>query len=243
MIRKLFLTALFFLISAAGIAQAESIAKVVALSGSPKAGARTLTVGSAIFEHDKITVGGGNVQILFVDNTKLVLGPGSSLVIEKFLMRDSNTAKKVSINALRGTFRFITGKSPKSAYDIKTANATIGIRGTGFDYWVKGDTGVAVHDGKVRLCSLTKSCVDLNAGCDLGLSQNSKSKELFGESKSSGLSKKLPYTINQRPLNAAFRLNIGACKKFVEFASDAQGTAPAEPKRDPDPQRCGTHCQ
>ncbi len=231
--RNLFVSVLFIPITCLGLAPAQaadSIAKVVALSGAPKAGNRTLMVGSAIFEHDKISVGGGNVQILFVDNTKLVLGPGSSLVIEKFLMRDSGTAAKFSINALRGTFRFITGKSPKSAYDIKTANATIGIRGTGFDYWVKGDTGVAVHAGKVRLCNLAKNCVDLNAGCDLGLAKAQNSAELFGETKSSGLIRKLPYTIDQRPLNVAFHLNITACRKYVIFDSGQGGQVPP-PKR------------
>ena len=167
----------------------------------------------------------------------MVLGPGSSLVVEKFLMRDTGTAEKFSINALRGTFRFITGKSAKKAYDIKTANATIGIRGTGFDFWVKTDTGVAVHDGKVKLCNLTKSCVDLNAGCDLGLAQNKNSKELLGEVKSNGLTRKLPYTIDQRALNTAFRLNIGACKQFVASNSGPQGSVPSESPT------CGQRCR
>lgn len=231
--QKLFVLILFLATSCLSVApaqSAESIAKVVALSGSPKAGNRSLSVGSAIFEHDKISVSTGNVQILFVDNTKLVLGPGSSLVIEKFLMRDANTAQKFSINALRGTFRFITGKSPKSAYDIRTANATIGIRGTGFDYWVQGNTGVAVHSGKVKLCNLTKRCVDLDAGCDLGLAKTQNSTELFGDVKSSGLIRRLPYTIDQRPLNVAFHLNIGACKKFVGFNS-GQGGQQEPPKQ------------
>lgn len=226
MIRNLFGFVLFLVLPCVSVTQAqsaESIAKVVALSGSPTAGGRTLTVGSAIFEHDKISTGGGNVQILFVDNTKLVLGPSSSLVVEKFLMRGSGTAQKFSINALRGTFRFITGNSAKSAYNIKTANATIGIRGTGFDFWVKGDTGVAVHKGNVKLCNLTHSCVDLSSGCDLGLAKSNEATELNGQSKSNGLTRKLPYTINQRPLNNAFHLNTGACQKYVLVDSGGQG--------------------
>ncbi len=230
MIRNLLVSILFFATACVGIAQADSIAKVVALSGSPKAGDRTLSEGSAIFEHDKISVGSGNVQILFVDGTKLVIGPGSSLVVEKFLMRGSGTAEKVSINALRGTFRFITGKSAKKAYDIKTANATIGIRGTGFDFWVKGDTGVAVHDGSVRLCNLTKSCVSLNAGCDLGIAQNNNSHELFENKKANGLTRKLPYAVDQRPLDKHFWLNIGACKQFTAFDPGNQGSSGKEPK-------------
>ena len=238
MIRNLCLLILFAAMSCVSVAQAASIAKVVASSGSPKAGNRVLAAGSEIFEKDKISVGGGNVQILFVDGTKLVLGPGSSLVIEKFLMRGAGTADKIAINALRGTFRFITGKSAKKAYNIKTANATIGIRGTGFDFWVQGDTGVAVHQGKLNLCNLTNSCVNLDAGCDLGVAQNKNTRELFDNNKSNGLSRKLPYTIDQRPLNKAFHLNIGACRKFVTFDFGNQGGSNKEPERF---QRC-TDC-
>ncbi len=242
MIRNLLVSILFFTLSCLSVAPADSadaIAKVVALSGSPKVGTRSLSVGSAIFEQDKISVSSGNVQILFVDNTKLVLGPGSSLVIEKFLMRGSGTAEKISINALRGTFRFITGKSAKSAYDIKTTNATIGIRGTGLDFWVQSDTGVAVHAGKVKLCNSSKSCVDLDSGCDLGLAKTSNATELTGERKSSGLVRKLPYAIDQRPLNVAFRLNIAACKKFIAFDEGNHGSSNSQPKtRDCAPQQC-----
>jgi hypothetical protein len=42
---------------------------------------------------------------------------------------DSDTARNISINAVRGAFRFITGKSPKDAYSITTPTATIGVRG------------------------------------------------------------------------------------------------------------------
>jgi FecR protein len=224
---KSFLVLLSGAVGMAGVAQAGSIAKVVAQSGSPSAsgpgGDRALTVGSQLFENDKITVsGGGNAQILFVDGTKLVVGPRSSLVIDQFLLRGGSTAEKFSINALRGTFRFITGKSAKNAYDIKTANATIGIRGTGFDFWVQKNTGVAVLTGKVKLCNDGKeSCVDLNAGCDLGLADNVNARELFGKTKVRGLLAKLPYTIDQRSLNTKFRLDISLCQAFV--ASDVTG--------------------
>jgi hypothetical protein len=195
---------------------AEPIAKVVAVIGSPNSsgpgGSRTLSAGSPIFEKDKITVSSGNAQILFVDGTKLVVGPGSTLVISKVLMRgNGNTAQDFSIRALRGTFRFITGKSPKSAYDIQTANATIGIRGTGFDFWVKKATGVALLQGKVRLCG--KSCVDLNPTCEVGTTENGTAKKLTGQAKIQTLKANLPYIFNQGQLQAAFKLNVSLCKQ------------------------------
>jgi hypothetical protein len=204
----------FFAISVP--AMADPIAKVVAVAGSPNSsgpgGSRTLSAGSPIFENDKITVSSGNAQILFVDGTKLVVGPSSTLVINKVLMRGSgNTAKDFSIRALRGTFRFITGRSPKGAYDIQTANATIGIRGTGFDFWVKKATGVALLQGRVRLCG--KACVDLNPTCELGTTENGTAKKLTGQAKIQGLRTNLPYIFNQSQLRADFKLNVSLCKQ------------------------------
>jgi hypothetical protein len=214
----------FFAISVP--AMADPIAKVVAVSGSPNSsgpsGSRTLSAGSPIFENDKITVSSGNAQILFVDGTKLVVGPSSTLVINKVLMRGSgNAAKDFSIRALRGTFRFITGRSPKGAYDIQTANATIGIRGTGFDFWVKKATGVALLQGRVRLCG--KACVDLNPTCELGTTENGTAKKLTGQAKTQGLRTNLPYIFNQSQLRADFKLNISLCKQPLAQQEEPSG--------------------
>ncbi len=208
---------------------AGSIAKIVAVAGTPTSsgpgGNRALSSGSELFEHDTITVSSGNAQMLFLDGTKLVVGPGSKLVIEKYLMRGPSTAQNFSINALRGTYRFITGQSAKGAYKIKTANATIGIRGTGFDFWVESKTGVAVLEGKVKLCNSNKKCVDLNAGCELGVSESGRSQKIFGEIKAQLLISKLPYIINQSQLRKPFRLPIATCNKIFDLysRSDKQG--------------------
>jgi hypothetical protein len=203
-------------------ALADPIAKVVAVVGSPTSsgpgGNRTLSAGAEIFEKDKITVASGNAQILFNDGTKLVVGPGSSLVISKYLMQgDGSSAQDFSIKALRGTFRFITGKSPKNVYDIQTANATIGIRGTGFDFWVQNATGVAVLKGKVRLCNKlgSRACVDLNPNCEIGTTENGGAKKLTDGNLVSRLKGRLPYILNQSSLRSQFQLNLTACKNAL----------------------------
>jgi hypothetical protein len=67
--------------------------------------------------------------VKFRDETKLVVGPNSTMVIDAFVFSDQNTARQISINAVKGAFRFITGKSPKDVYSITTPTATIGVRG------------------------------------------------------------------------------------------------------------------
>jgi len=202
-----------------GQAGAAAIGTVVATYGTASAtgpgGNRPLTGGSSVFEQDKITVGPGNAQILLLDGTKLVVGPGSALVLDKYLLKGA-VAQNVSVDALRGTFRFITGKSPKSAYNIETTNAVIGIRGTGFDFWVADRTGVALLVGNVQLCSKTgaKSCVDLQPNCSIGVAGDANTaRKLAGVEKTAVIGRRLPYLINQTSLRTQFRLNTTSCEK------------------------------
>src|SRR5690606_42119301 len=82
---------------------------------------------------DRVVTGpSGQVQILFSDRTELVVGPRSALLIEDYLLRNDGSAGKFAINALSGTFRFVTGGAPKDSYVIKTPTGTIGVRGTAF---------------------------------------------------------------------------------------------------------------
>ncbi|HTN97110.1 MAG TPA: FecR domain-containing protein [Nordella sp.] len=183
--------------------------------GSPTGSGRALRAGSAVFENDKVVTGKGNVQILFVDETKLVVGPNSTLVIDRFLMRGGNRAQKVSIDALRGTFRFITGKSAKSAYDIQTANATIGIRGTAFDFSSTGETLVAVLEGAVRLCS-SGECQVIPDNCGVGRANRRNVDALGGRAKGQAL-RTLPYIINQGSLARSFRLSTTSCRSSLSL--------------------------
>ena len=228
---------------------ADSIGKIVGLAGAPTSagpgGNRTLTVGSDVFEHDTITVSTGDAQILFVDGTRLVVGPGSSLLVEKFLLRGgTSTAENVSINALRGTFRFITGKSPKDAYDIKTANATIGVRGTGFDFWVNDYTDLAVLKGLVELCDSKHkkgiACVLLHPTCEMGSTEHKQAKKLLDEIKGTRLRSHLPYVVNQTPLRKDFRLDLASCKSALAGGIINTPTGHGLP---PTPPGCGRKCE
>ena len=95
-----------------------------------KTGKTTLMPANPVYSGDRIVTGQiGNAQIKFRDDTKLVVGPNSTLLIDAFVFNKDNTARQVSISALKGAFRFISGNSPKDVYKITTPTATIGIRG------------------------------------------------------------------------------------------------------------------
>jgi len=106
------------------------IAVVQSSEAEGETGRRMLNPEAPVFSGDQIITGPvGEAQVRFRDNTRLVVGPNSMMVIDAFVFTNDETARQISINAVRGAFRFITGNSPKDAYRISTPTATIGVRG------------------------------------------------------------------------------------------------------------------
>ena len=130
---------------------------------------RILTVGADVSVGEKIVTGpSGQVQIVFDDDTRLVVGPRSALLIETYLMASSNTARQLTINALGGSFRFITGNSPKPAYSIRTPTAAIAVRGTEFDIIAEpGVTKVMLYKGALQICGTGGVCQEVTRRCEV----------------------------------------------------------------------------
>lgn len=133
----------------------------------------TLVDGNTLFQGQTIaTDTTGEVQILFADNTRMVVGPNSTLIIETYLLQNANTVGNLTVNALGGSFRFISGNSPSANYHINTPTGTIGVRGTMLDFTVDTDEGlvyIIVYEGQVFFCNLAGVCVDLEARCQVGV--------------------------------------------------------------------------
>lgn len=173
---------------------------------------RTLRVGSDIFIGDLVQTGPqGQVQILFADNTELVLGPSAALTIEDYLIRNDGTAGKLAVDILGGAFRFATGDSAKNRYIINTPTGTIGVRGTEFDGWVGGDgIGYVIrHGGTVILCDDNKHCDVLDDTCEVGQIGDGEIAILGDARESTGAERAtykrwFLYTQNQSPLLRRF---------------------------------------
>src|SRR3569833_3097350 len=114
-------------IPAAALADAAGTAKGVnpdadALRATTK---QTLVVGADIFIGDVVQTGAkGQVQILYADNTKLVVGPSSALKIDDYLLRNDGSAGKVVADMLSGAFRFAMCKVAMCSYEINTPTGT-----------------------------------------------------------------------------------------------------------------------
>ncbi|MCW5714767.1 MAG: FecR domain-containing protein [Bauldia sp.] len=133
----------------------------------------TLVDGNTLFQGQTIaTDTTGEVQILFADDTRMVVGPNSTLIIETYLLQNANTVGNLTVNALGGSFRFISGNSPSANYHINTPTGTIGLRGTKLDFTVdpvEGLVYIIVYEGQVFFCNLAGVCVDLEARCQVGV--------------------------------------------------------------------------
>jgi hypothetical protein len=118
-------------------AQAPSgtaVAVVQLVSAVGPGGSRVLQAQQPVFTGDRVNTGPvGEAQIRFRDQTRLVVGPNSSLTIDRFVFAADGTAQQVVLNAAKGAFRFFSGVSPSQAYSFRTPTATIGVRGTRFD--------------------------------------------------------------------------------------------------------------
>ena len=164
---------------------------------------RVLQVGADLFIGDRVITGdNGQVQIKFDDETELVVGPNSSMLLEDYLLRADGSAGKLAINALSGTFRFVTGTAPKDKYLIKTPTGTIGVRGTALDFNVdEAGTKVLLYHGAVILCNLKNICVTLDGTCQIGEYDVSDS-QILGPT--SDLKAMFKYSESQTPLLREF---------------------------------------
>ncbi len=149
-------------------ASGTTVAVIPDAQAGGSSGMRTLKIQGPIYMGDVITTDlKGLVQIIFVDDTRFVVGANSKVIIDAFVFDSSKTAQDVSISAVKGAFRFITGKSPKNNYAIKTPTMTIGVRGTAFDLAVRpgsGESTVVVSEGATNLCDAIHRCMEAGTG-------------------------------------------------------------------------------
>lgn len=230
---------------------AVSVIPAAAANGAE--GRRVLKVDGDVFMGDKVQTGpGGEAQIEFKDATRLVVGPNSLMTIDAFVFNADNTARKITVNAAKGAFRFITGNSEKQAYTIKTPTATIGVRGTEFDFSVagNGEMTLALFEGQARVCDLAGVCRDVRGSCAVVVAPASGGVD--PATWSQPVAARFPYVASQASLLPRFRVNTTSCADreaslSVNPASTNDGrransrTTSSRPAPDPSPpdDHCG----
>ncbi|MGI9395473.1 MAG: FecR family protein [Boseongicola sp.] len=163
----------------------------------------------------------GIVQLVFKDDTKIAVGPNASMIVDASMMRGSKRARNFAVKALGGSFRFISGKSDSSAYSISTPNATMGIRGTAFDFWVDGNsqTAIALLEGQVRMCESGGGCAVISGRCSLVTAVQGRAIVRQTEVKPAAqiLVAGFPFILSQRSLKKQLWAESGGCDRAVRL--------------------------
>jgi hypothetical protein len=149
-------------------AEAEQVGQATLITTSVTGDGSALSTKSPVHRNERIkTSNTGLGEFVFKDGTRFAVGSNSSVVIDKFVYAGDSSVKNLTINAARGSFRWISGGSNSSAYKIATPAGTIGIRGTAFDVFIGqgGATAVVLLKGSVQFCG-ANGCRDLRKRCD-----------------------------------------------------------------------------
>jgi hypothetical protein len=139
----------------------KATAITTTVTGTIGDAATAMKTGDTIFARQVLSSDAKGVgQFELRDQTRLALGPASTIVLDDFIYNSKASASKVVLNLTRGAFRFLTGKSNHDAYDIVTPAATIGVRGTAFDLAVApdGEIAIAMISGAVEVCPRNAAC-------------------------------------------------------------------------------------
>ncbi len=235
----------------APVGKVLSAAQTVRASGN--SGARLLTKNADIFFLDRINTNATGVgEFEFTDGTKLAVGPNASLVVDQFIFKNKSTYQKLGLSAAKGTFRWISGHSPSSAYQIRTPLGTMGIRGTAFDVTIRnGRVYVALINGSAQFCN-GSSCRTLKRSCDYIVADGRKISEparvSTASTKHETAAQIFPYLANPQRLSSKFRVGGGNClgkvvtidtRNVIQPAAEAAVPDPTPPDSPPEPEHCG----
>lgn len=126
---------------------------------------RELSLDDEIHQDELIEVGPDSIgELQFADKTKMALGPGARLLLDKFVYNGEQSKGDIVVDLVKGAFRFITGVAAKPSYRIRTPGAAITVRGTIFDVYVLPDESAwfLLLDGGITACNDRGTCKGLS---------------------------------------------------------------------------------
>ena len=145
--------------SGAEIGDARTIVSIVKADFDKQE--RELTIGDVVRQDEVIEVSNdGKGEFRLNDDTKLALGPGARMVLDKFVYDSDKKAGTIVLDLTKGAFRFITGVATKPTYLIRTPNASITVRGTIFDSYILPDNSawLLLHEGGIEVTAAKNVC-------------------------------------------------------------------------------------
>jgi len=241
------LAATFVSLAASSGFAAEKVGEAVLIRTSVTGDGGTLVVRSPVHRDERIrTSSSGLGEFIFNDGTKFAIGWNSSVVIDRFVYSGTKSLKNLTINATKGSFRWISGSSPSSAYKINTPAGTVGIRGTALDIFVGagGRTAVVLLSGRASFCG-SNGCQQLSRRCDAvvatpGGGVSSPERVSPGIFSDLGTSRALPFISGHQRLSGRFSVGGTGCQLSASLEKSGssrrtRSSREASPPNSPDP--------
>jgi len=148
---------------AGGIGSAAIVKNSV--TGKLGASIRRLRRGSDVFHRELISTSQRSMtRLRFLDQTKFTIGANSRVRLTSFVYDPKRRRGRIAFNAVKGAFRFISGKARHSDYRIRTPLASTGVRGTTIDGYVDSRRRfdlLILRKGAMVVCGAGK-CVSAN---------------------------------------------------------------------------------
>jgi hypothetical protein len=122
--------------------------------------------GDDVFRDEGVrTDADSSARLVLRDNTNLLLGPSSSIKLDRFVYSGPSQPGAIAVNLVKGALRFATGDADKKAYLIATPTAAMGVRGTVLKIVSNSArTLVVLDEGGAVVCTRTaprKRCLQL----------------------------------------------------------------------------------
>ncbi len=113
-----------------------------------------LKAGDDVFRNELVRTGADSTaKLVFLDSTNLAVGPTSRVTLDQFVYAGEVNGQKMTVNLVRGIFRFTTGALDKRAYEVSTPTAAIGVRGTVLDIDSRTrESRVTLVEGQALVC-------------------------------------------------------------------------------------------
>lgn len=227
------LAALFGLALLSASVQAANVATVETVRAPAwieKAGKREpLVPGTTIGEKDKVYTGGdGRLVLRLPEGSPVVLGENVQFAIPSMKLQGQGKSGvfESTLQLFTGTLRYVTSalnsfKDNKRSVQVRTATATIGIRGT--DFWTMTDAdhdAVCVFEGKVDVTRPNEPLAILDGPGAFWVANTGKPPNPLGVATSAQLAK-FKESVAVVP-GSGLALKGGAWKVIAALADDKQ---------------------
>ena len=144
-----------------GDAIGSAVAVVNQVTGEFRQDLRKLSTGDDVVQEEVIAAGADSIaELMLRDQTKLAIGPGARLTLDRFIYDPDKTSGAIVLNLIKGRLSLHHRRCRQAVLSIRTPVAAITVRGTIFDIYVErpGPVWLLLHEGSIRVCNTRGEC-------------------------------------------------------------------------------------